>query len=165
MFTFSVGHKRRKRVLATRRADSGNRRNKGGNVFHLLCSRWQMQMIREHLEVSGTKAIFAVDVVAGEGQIPLPGQAALPSVPGQARSEARVPGSTPAPPCSDSLHLLALIAWRGVESRGSLSQRRGAAPGDPNTAAGASLGGTGHLPLTARGQGATRPWRGCPRSR
>lgn len=34
-------------------------------------------MIREHLGVSGTKAVFAVDMVAGEGQIPLPGQAAL----------------------------------------------------------------------------------------
>lgn len=34
-------------------------------------------MIREHLEVSGTKAVFAIDVAAGEGQIPVPGQAAL----------------------------------------------------------------------------------------
>lgn len=62
-------------MLATCRAGSGNRRNKGGNIFHLLRSRWQMWMIREHLEVSGTKAVFAV--VAGEGQIPVPGQAVL----------------------------------------------------------------------------------------
>lgn len=34
-------------------------------------------MIREHLEVSGTKAVFAVDMVAGEGHIPLPRQAVL----------------------------------------------------------------------------------------
>lgn len=101
-----------------------------------------MWMIREHLEVSGTKAVFAVDVVAGEGRIPVPGQAVLclSALACSGRSES--PRGTAAPPCSDS-------------RAGSGIRRRGAVPEPSPHPGGSSPGATGHLPLTHPGRGAT----------
>lgn len=48
-----------------------------GEIYFSYCAVDGKLGIREHLEVSGTKAVFAVYMVAGEGQISLPGQAAL----------------------------------------------------------------------------------------